>query len=230
MTPSRRILFLTNSEYGQANVILAAIHSLLHIAPDVELHVASFAGLEAPLRQISDHAKNAASAGSPASSVHFHLLSGISYYEATERPENSINDLFDLAPGLVNTSRVILNIPGIMQAWRPDEFVGIYRETEAVVKKVEPDLVVVEPIFTPGLTLCHHAGLNWIVFAPNTIKDFVLPLQPRLAALWKYPMYVADRGSVLNFKVTRESYADTAGTFVPIQGSAQPCHSPYRAI
>jgi hypothetical protein len=30
--------------------------------------------------------------------------------------------------------------------------------------------------------------LNWMVLAPNTIKDFAIPLQPRLAMLWKYPM------------------------------------------
>ncbi|KAF4943870.1 hypothetical protein FGADI_13106 [Fusarium gaditjirri] len=69
-----------------------------------------------------------------------------------------------------------------------EEFAKLYEQTVHVVEKVEPDLAVVEPLFIQGLTACHHAGVKWIVLSPNTIKDFAIPEQPRLAALWKYPI------------------------------------------
>ena len=76
--------------------------------------------------------------------------------------------------------------------WRPEEFMQIYRDCELILDKVQPDLAVVDPLFSPGLTLCQdhqrQSGLKWTVLAPNTIKDFAVPLQPRLAMLWKYPM------------------------------------------
>src|SRR5262245_6452272 len=53
----RRILFLTNVEHGEANVFLATAHALLQEDPDVELHFASFAGLEASVTSVWQQAR-----------------------------------------------------------------------------------------------------------------------------------------------------------------------------
>ena len=42
MSQKRKILMLTNSEHGQANVFLATSRAILAIDPDVEIHFASF--------------------------------------------------------------------------------------------------------------------------------------------------------------------------------------------
>lgn len=63
-----------------------------------------------------------------------------------------------------------------MMPWRPDEALTIYSDCELILDKVQPDVTVVDPLFSPGLTQCldgrSRTELNWIVLAPNTIKDF----------------------------------------------------------
>jgi hypothetical protein len=175
----KRILFFTNSDYGQANVVLATAYSILQTAPEAELHIASFRALESAVKKVSK-------------AITFHPIDGISQFEACYRPEVGVQEAYDLTPGVVNSARNILVIPGIMLPWSPDEYMSIYHDCVRILTQVKPDMVVVDPLFSPALTLCQERkikeALNWIVLAPNTIKDFAIPLQPRLAMLWKYPM------------------------------------------
>ncbi|KAH8662478.1 hypothetical protein BX600DRAFT_513309 [Xylariales sp. PMI_506] len=184
----KRLLFFTNSDYGQANVVLATAHSLVHNAPGIEIHIASFHGLQSAVRSTSDYAIATAPKVSDAKPLAFHGLSGISWGPASFRPETAIAAANELTPGLFNSAKCVAAIPATLQPWRPDEFLAIYRESEQVLDQVNPDLIIVEPLFTPGMTLCHHLNANWTVLAPNTIKDFAVPLQPSLAMLWKYPL------------------------------------------
>jgi hypothetical protein len=198
----QKILFIVNSDYGQANVFLATASAIMQTAPDVELHIASFDPLEDAVKETSTHTQETKQngkkhiqlqqKGEEGQEITFHPIKGISQFEACFRPEVGVQEAYNLTPGLVNSARNILIIPGIMMPWRPNEFMEIYRDCELILDKVRPDITVVDPLFSPGLTLCQDRqrqnGLNWIVLAPNTIKDFAIPLQPRLAMLWKYPM------------------------------------------
>ncbi|KAL1869448.1 hypothetical protein VTK73DRAFT_3093 [Phialemonium thermophilum] len=185
---SRRILFFTNSDYGQANVVLATIHSLLHQDPAVEIHIASFHELQAAVREASDFAIRTAPDESSRKPVVFHGMAGLTWGPALFRPETGVADANQLKPGLVNSTKAVLTLPAIMLPWTAEEYIEIYSETERVLAEVNPDLTVVEPLFTTALTVCHRRQLRWMVLAPNTVKDFALPLQPRLAMLWKYPL------------------------------------------
>ncbi|KAH6619561.1 hypothetical protein B0J18DRAFT_434421 [Chaetomium sp. MPI-SDFR-AT-0129] len=190
MARPRRILFFANSDFGQANVVLATAHALLHHDPQVEVHIASFHALEEAVHSTSAFALKTtphkhATTPTP---ITFHPLDGISWGPATFRPEVGVAATNDLTPGLVNSAKNILLIPAVMLPWRPDEFLSLYRQAERILSDVRPDVTVIDPIFTPGLTLCHHLKTNWLVLAPNTLKDFALPMQPRLAMLWKYPL------------------------------------------
>ncbi|KAH8885624.1 UDP-Glycosyltransferase/glycogen phosphorylase [Thozetella sp. PMI_491] len=185
--PRSKILFLTNSDYGLANVVLAAAHSLLHQAPEVEVHIASFQPLEQAVDTTSKLALETAPEGSAAQAIIFHRIDGDSWGPAAFRPEAGLMEAYDLTPGLVNTAKATLVMPSIFLPWQPHEFVAIYKQIGQIFSQVIPDVTVVEPLFSPGLTLCHDLQARWIVLAPNTIKDFALPAQPGLAMLWKYP-------------------------------------------
>ncbi|KAF4499123.1 UDP-glycosyltransferase 84B2 [Fusarium agapanthi] len=104
------------------------------------------------------------------------------------RPETAIFETLELSPGLVNSAKGVAILPAVMIPWSPQEFLDIYKETERVFGAVKPDLKIVEPLFTQGLTFCHYRGAKWMVLSPNTIKEFAVPVQPKLAALWKYPI------------------------------------------
>ncbi|KAH7108985.1 hypothetical protein B0J13DRAFT_320538 [Dactylonectria estremocensis] len=183
----KKILFFTNSDYGQANIVLATVYELMLLTKDVEIHIASYEGLRHAALETNQLALDN-SAGTPPLHLVFHRLNGRSQFEAATGPDVDIFKAYDRPPTFVNAARTILCIEGIMQPWSPEEFADLYQQSLDVLKHVEPDLVVVEPLFTPGLTLCNHLGVKWIVLSPNTIKDFAVPMQPRVAALWKYPI------------------------------------------
>lgn len=183
----KKILFFTNSDYGQANVVLATIYELMMLAKDVEIHLASFEGIHQTTLETSQLAQNN-SPGKPPARLIFHTLRGRSQFEAAAGPDVDIFEAYDRPPTFTNAARTILRIDGIMQPWSPDEFADLYQQSLDLAEQVKPDLTVVEPLFTPALTLCNHLGIKWIVLSPNTIKDFAIPMQPRLAALWKYPI------------------------------------------
>jgi hypothetical protein len=189
MADCKKILFLTNSDFGQANVVLAVAHALLvHHAPKIEIHIASFGGIRDAVAKTSEFALQIAPAGT--APIVFHELDGITWGPAAWRPEVGYAEANDQTPNLLNSAKCVLLLPAIMLPWRPDEFLLIYRQLEHVVSTVNPDLTVCDALFTPSTTLCHHLSTNWVVLAPNTIKDFALPSQPWLAMMWKYPLYV----------------------------------------
>ncbi|KAF3006326.1 hypothetical protein E8E14_002405 [Neopestalotiopsis sp. 37M] len=183
MSAPRRVLFLTNSEYGQANAVLAVVYALLHASTDVEVHVASFKALGDAIRLLSTYALETAPGPKRKNGIIFHEINGQPYARTPLTRET-----FDLKPSLYNTSRVLLAVPEVISPWKPAEFTVVCEEVERIVDEVRPDLTLVEPLFSPGLTICLHRGVKWMVLAPNTIKDFAVPVQPALAALWKYPL------------------------------------------
>ncbi|RGP62560.1 udp-glycosyltransferase 84b2 [Fusarium sporotrichioides] len=190
MTTCKRLLFFTNSDYGQANVVLATAHAIGLENPDVEIQIASFQELEAGVDNASRLMQASASQQKlpiPKSFV-FHRIEGISWGPATKRPGTAIFDTLELTPGFVNSAKGVATLPAVMVPWTPEEYMEIYWNTQRVYDEVNPDLTIVEPLYTHGLTFCHHRSVRWMVLSPNTIKEFAVPLQPRLAALWKYPM------------------------------------------
>ena len=91
--------------------------------------------------------------------------------------------------------------------WEPAEIADIYPQVVEIIKSVGPDLTVVDPLHVPALTAAFNLRLRWTVLAPNTIKDFAVPLQPRAAALWKYPVI----GSAIPFPVPWQQIPMNAG-------------------
>lgn len=91
--------------------------------------------------------------------------------------------------------------------WQPAEIADIYPQVVEIIGTVGPDLTVVDPLHVPALTAAFNLRLQWMVLAPNTIKDFAVPLQPRAAALWKYPVI----GSALPFPVPWQHIPMNAG-------------------
>ena len=183
----KKILIFSNSDYGQANVVLATAYELMLSGLPIEIHIASFQGLKSAIEDTIQLATKKASSRA-LSQLIFHKLDGRSQFEAAIGPEIDIFEAYDRPVNFVNAAHTILSIDGIMQPWSPEEFASLYTQAKKIWMEVEPDLTVVEPLFTPALTLCNHLGIKWIALAPNTIKDFAIPVQPRLAALWKYPM------------------------------------------
>ncbi|KAH0423206.1 udp-glucoronosyl and udp-glucosyl transferase family protein [Colletotrichum camelliae] len=186
----RKILILSDCDFGQANVVLSTVYALVRADPDVEIHVASQAGMQGQLsliiKQVSNDLGSAA-----AESIKAHSLVGLSHWQAMEKPGNPNLDSWACDPTIPNMVSMLSVLPGITLPWSAEEFVEIYRDVERVWNEVQPDVTVVENFFAPALTFCHNVRpkIPWIVLAPNTIKEFALSAQPGLPGLWKYPIF-----------------------------------------
>jgi len=64
-------------------------------------------------------------------------------------------------------------IPIYICAWGPVEYVKGMDEVVRVVGEVNPDVVVVDPIFNIGIGACRSLGRKWVVLIPNTLKEAV---------------------------------------------------------
>ncbi|KAF5552851.1 UDP-glycosyltransferase 84B2 [Fusarium mexicanum] len=158
----KRLLLFTNGDFGQANVVLATAHELGLACEDVEIHIASFQGLRNGKKKI------------PRPFV-FQEIEGTSWGPATKRPETAIFETLELTPGLVNSAKGVAILPAVMIPWSPREFLDIYKETERVFDEVKPDLTTVEPLFTQGLTICHHRGVSACSALPYPIPWSLIP-------------------------------------------------------
>ena len=181
----KRILLLTNSEHGQANVFLATAYALLtQETHHVEVHFASFPPIQQFVKSTSHHAQSDNPLSLP---IVFHAVSGIPMVSAWSRPETTAErnnlqnfDLFDA----IQRMRVLLKVT---LPWTGPEFVNIMQSVLRTLSEVEPHAIAVDPAFSPALTALRHAGARFVVLSPNTIKDFAMPHQPNGEALWKYP-------------------------------------------
>lgn len=182
----KKILLLTNSEHGQANVYLAVSHALLHLEDAVEVHLASFSPIAKFVKATSDYAQQTSRNGR---SVIFHEIRGINMESAWSRPEILSGDpsTFSNTRGLSTAASKVRVLLRVTLPWSGPEFVEIYRSIVEIIQDIKPDIVAADPAFSPALTACRHLGVKFVVLTPNTIKDFSMPLQPRAEALWKYP-------------------------------------------
>ncbi|KAF4919057.1 hypothetical protein CGCVW01_v008241 [Colletotrichum viniferum] len=161
--------------------------TLFYPSPIVEVHIASQARLKGPTSRLVKQLT--ADLGSAAvDAVKFHEVAGLSHFDSVDRPGNPTMETWLVNPNFSNFTRNMLNIAGLALPWSPAEFVEIYRDLERVWNDVKPDVTVAEAFFAPALTFCNRITMDWIVLAPITIKAFALPLQPKVAMLWKYPV------------------------------------------
>ncbi|KAH8886030.1 UDP-Glycosyltransferase/glycogen phosphorylase [Thozetella sp. PMI_491] len=183
---SPKILFLCNSDYGQANIYLATIYALLEADASVEVHVGAFGPMEGMVdetnRMIADVLTSRAK-------IVFHRIEGDSQFAAMTRPESGIMQSWELPlPSMASTMQFLRIFPNGSVPWTPEEFAAIYEQIKNIIKEVQADFTVVDCLFAPGLTLAFQLKLRWTILSPNTIKDFAAIHQPYLAGLWKYPV------------------------------------------
>ncbi|KAK1978938.1 UDP-glucoronosyl and UDP-glucosyl transferase [Colletotrichum cereale] len=175
MAERKKILLITNSELGQANVYLAVSQELLRQDPTLDLHIVSFAPLE----------KGVAGAVPGAT---FHKLNGSTWKEALfGRPEHRFEEICGMHPTMWNAEEAALIMPRITTPWTSEEYVDLVVQTEKIIKEVNADLVLADNLFTPAITVLWKLKPNWHVLSPNTYREFILFNQPRYEMYWKHP-------------------------------------------
>ncbi|ATY63705.1 UDP-glucoronosyl and UDP-glucosyl [Cordyceps militaris] len=183
MPAPKKILMLTNSEHGQANVFLATAHEILQIDDTAQIYICSFPALEQSVDDIRTlHGDRSADAR-----LNFVKLSGPSWKTALfGRTEHQFQELNDIRPTIWNVAKAA-KLTRIACPWTSEELCGLVKEIEKVMGDLQPDLIVVDNLFTPAVTICYKLKPNWMVLSPNTYKEFALAKQPDQQYYWKYP-------------------------------------------
>ncbi|OAA51151.1 hypothetical protein BBO_01098 [Beauveria brongniartii RCEF 3172] len=183
MAEGKKILMLTNSEHGQANVFLATAHELLQLDQTAKVYICSFPALGPSVDSIRE-LNNEKPAGSR---LEFISLAGPSWKDALfGRPEHQFQELNDIRPTVWNVAKAA-KLTRIACPWTAEELCSLVKEIEKIIENVNPDLTVVDNLFTPAVTICYKLKPQWMVLSPNTYKEFALAKQPNQQYYWKYP-------------------------------------------
>ncbi|KAL2788683.1 hypothetical protein BJX66DRAFT_326924 [Aspergillus keveii] len=177
------VLFLTNSELGQATVCLAVAHEFL-IRSKYAVHVASFSPLEPAIAQLNTRADALSQTG--ASTATFHTITGRSIAEANldSRPKSKWFGTHDI--GFYGALRAYSGLVENMIPWGAAEYMTAYRSCVEVIQKLQPAIVAVDPFFAQALDACRTLQCKYVILSPNTAKEHVV--QPMLGNLWRYPI------------------------------------------
>jgi hypothetical protein len=177
--PRKRILFTTNSEYGQANVLLAVIYELVHRGCDV--HVASFTPLRSRVDELSCYfaALNLKGVGC----VTFHVIPGSSMVDKWR--QEHIN-MFH-RPGVIGTIGAYFNIARVMAPWSVEEYAKGYRFCVDLGIRLNPDLTVVDSLFSQGLDAASKLHMKYVIINAISHSTIVSLDQPITDVLFHTP-------------------------------------------
>ncbi|KAH0156705.1 glycosyltransferase family 1 protein, partial [Aureobasidium melanogenum] len=182
MEKQRSLLFVTNSELGQASVILAVAYEFL-LRPEYQVHIASFPVLHSHVDQLNDVATRLSNGA--CSTAQFHPLAGKSMKEVAP-PGTEFLDLH--APGISGALYAYDHVlPSTFAPWHGARYMIGYSSTLETINEIRPEMVLIDPLFSQGIDACNAIGQKYIILSPNTLKELVLDRQPSGGALWKFP-------------------------------------------
>ena len=186
------VLFFTNSELGQASLCLAVAHEFL-LRPSCNVHIASFTPLHDAISQLDSRAVNFLSFSSSPSArqATFHAIPGLSMRQTLEQnhhfdPSNAFNLHGVGFHAASQAYRTVLS--RAVAPWSGEKYMAIYQGCVAVLRNLDPAMVVLDPLFPQAIDACRSLKVKYVVLSPNTSKEHVA--QPRLGNLWRYPMYI----------------------------------------
>lgn len=190
-TPEQKsILFITSSEFGQANVFLSTIHALLTTHPDISVHIASWKPLEPRAGKL--HAQvQAQNPDVKIPPITFHLLphlSIIDFYVATYGKElvTVPHEPSYTKHGLPALKKILVDM---LCSYTPEQYMELYNRCLEIAEEVQPALLVLDPFVGPS----HDAARTekwkgkYCVLSPCSIGGPLAMEQGLLRGWWKYP-------------------------------------------
>ncbi|KAI1446154.1 glycosyltransferase family 1 protein [Annulohypoxylon stygium] len=170
MAKRTTVLFLTNSEFSQGSVNLAA-SAALATDESMDVHIGSFKGL----------------APSVAKGVTFHALDGKCFKDVVV--EKGMEFLPRHPPGVQGAIQSYKEtMPLLLAPWDMDDYFVIYESCVRLIKELKPAAVVLDFLFGPGADAVNTLKQRHIYLSPGTYKDHAVHMQPYLGFAWRYPV------------------------------------------
>ncbi|KAL9109104.1 MAG: hypothetical protein Q9227_006195 [Pyrenula ochraceoflavens] len=162
MAKSKRVLFFTNSELGQATVCLAVAHEFL-LRPQYDVHIASFTALEESVSALNTRA--AELSGGSASTATFHTIAGKSMKEAAGRKTEFVEMHPPGFEGALYAYERVL--PATFASWNGPEYMIGYSSCVDTLGGVQPDIVVIDPLLSQAIDACNELGTKYLLRSPQ---------------------------------------------------------------
>ena len=174
------VLFMTNSEYGQANVVLA---TALEVArnPAYSVHFAAFAKTKSRIVAINEECKFIASP------IKFHEIKGPSLEDLLTRVTSGVTSCTH-PPGFwpaIKSYRLFCK--GLL-SWEPQEYVETVRSCLQIIRKVKPASLIIENALVWARDAARTLGIELQVMAPCGPKEIVGPQLPGFPNMLRWPM------------------------------------------
>ncbi|KAK0716106.1 hypothetical protein B0H67DRAFT_515661 [Lasiosphaeris hirsuta] len=171
MSKSNDILFFTNSELGQASVILAVAEELGQDAStEARIHLASFSPLKATVPD----------------GIPFHDLPGLSMKQLFA--SSGMGFLPKHQPGLKAVKGYTEAYSRVLAPWDEAQYFPIFGRCCELIEEIKPSLVVLDPLLGAAYDACIFTGQRHMILSPNTFKDHVTGAQPGLQPLYKFAL------------------------------------------
>ncbi|KAI0491062.1 hypothetical protein F4859DRAFT_460186 [Xylaria cf. heliscus] len=178
------VLFLTNSEHGLSNALVATAYTLLERHPEVEVHYASFPAMARKLEQVSERARQKRPS---ARGIVYHELPGLSYIEVVAtRGREPISVLHP--PGHAGVKTVIRDMPFYTSPWSGEDHMSLFDKFTDIINEVDPSLVVLDTILRPAIHAVWNSSRLHAFISPLTPVETFPLYQPYFSWLWKYPV------------------------------------------
>jgi hypothetical protein len=190
ITKQKKIILFTNSEYGQANVVLATAYELLLAGCDV--HIASYVSKGAILGTLMPERVSELNEGSygpvpkETKPVTFHCIREPSMTEALIRKGLEQSE-FVHGPGVREALRMYPFMLKSVSAWKPDDYVHDVESCVEIIKLVDPDFIANERFCAPAVDACTLLSRKYVMLNPNTFKETLAVAQPYLFGIRGIP-------------------------------------------
>ncbi|KAK2764535.1 hypothetical protein FQN54_009230 [Arachnomyces sp. PD_36] len=200
----KSILFFTNCEHGQANVILAVAYEFL-LRDEFDVHIASYPALAPRVDYLNDlfasqnrkengcekarpggqHGEEAKAANGPSliPTATFHPIQAKSMMDIAGDRKASLPH----PPGLTAAVKSYQTLIDVFFAFEPPEYMACVNLCADIIKNVNPTAIVSDPMIFGPIDAATLLNRECAVLCPSSFKDLLGHIQPKMAALWKYP-------------------------------------------
>lgn len=184
MANRTNVLFLPPAEFGQANIVLAMTSEFLK-RDNIDLHIASFSGLEKRVAQLQPRAADSGNSKPSSSTLTFHLLDGLSHAEALYRDFDSTRA--KVPPSMSGDFSAYGHLGDIIAAWSEAEYMSLVNQYKAIIKDLDPDAIIVDMVMAPAIDACRGMNRRYCIGSPMAALEVVMDQQGWFKRLFCYP-------------------------------------------
>ncbi|RWA06967.1 hypothetical protein EKO27_g8139 [Xylaria grammica] len=182
MAGRRTVLFFTNSDFGQANVVLSTIYELLR-QNRLDTHVVSWAPLQPRLESLERKVQDENPSQSVPSITFHNLASFPGFLEFAKKNANRRKADVPHPPGRLGAERIALLAVRFLSAWGPEAHLALLGWAADLTKELDPALVVVDPHLVPVHDMARSLKRKYAVLSPCTLAEENAVYDPQVKAI-----------------------------------------------